>query len=132
MVKGFQLPNGEPLRFCVELILQTLRNVLMQSAWRGIHKMLSNNDFVTKPIFWNFSRDFNSVLALSESNLACDSFLQSFTDGGVFDNLGVRMFPCLERPMLLDNPRSPDDIFDFQKSVDTFHEIRHHPEIQVV
>ncbi|MFN7842266.1 MAG: hypothetical protein ACK5N9_11145 [Pirellula sp.] len=87
---------------------------------------------MTKPSFWNFSRDFNSVLALSESNLACDSFLQSFTDGGVFDNLGVRMFPCLERPMLLDNPLSPDDIFDFQKSVDTLHEIRHHPEIQVV
>src|SRR5580765_2495858 len=25
---------------------------------------------------------------------------QAFTDGGVFDNLGIRMFRCLERPLL--------------------------------
>src|SRR5262249_18502201 len=25
---------------------------------------------------------------------------QAYTDGGVFDNLGVRMFRCIERPML--------------------------------
>jgi hypothetical protein len=46
---------GSQFDFCVELLMQTLRNVLMLSASRGIHKMLSRNDFVTKPIFWNFS-----------------------------------------------------------------------------
>src|SRR5262249_29440048 len=29
---------------------------------------------------------------------------QAYTDGGVFDNLGVRMFRCLERPLLADSP----------------------------
>ena len=37
---------------------------------------------------------------------------QSYTDGGVFDNLGVRMFRCLERPQLTDSPLSRDDFFD--------------------
>src|SRR5262249_4584616 len=32
---------------------------------------------------------------------------QAYTDGGVFDNLGVRMFPCLERPPLPGGPLSP-------------------------
>ena len=52
---------------------------------------------------------------------------QSFTDGGVFDNLGVRMFQCLERPMLLDSPLSPDDFVDFQKFVDTLRDIKQSP-----
>src|SRR5436309_9008635 len=38
---------------------------------------------------------------------------QAYTDGGVFDNLGVRMFRCLERPLLADDPVSPEDFFDF-------------------
>jgi predicted acylesterase/phospholipase RssA len=37
----------------------------------------------------------------------------AYTDGGVFDNLGVRMFRCLERPLLVDSPLSPNDFFDF-------------------
>ena len=37
---------------------------------------------------------------------------QAFTDGGVFDNLGMRMFRCLERSLLADGPLSPDDFFD--------------------
>lgn len=43
---------------------------------------------------------------------------QSFTDGGVFDNLGVRMFRCLERPLLVDNPLSDDDFLDFPAAVE--------------
>jgi predicted acylesterase/phospholipase RssA len=52
---------------------------------------------------------------------------QSFTDGGVFDNLGVRMFRCLERPMLLDSPLKPDDFVDFQRFVDTLRNIQQSP-----
>jgi predicted acylesterase/phospholipase RssA len=37
---------------------------------------------------------------------------QSYTDGGVFDNLGVRMFRCLERPLLAENPLTTEDFFD--------------------
>jgi hypothetical protein len=37
---------------------------------------------------------------------------QAYTDGGVFDNLGIRMFRCLERSLLADAPLSPDDFFD--------------------
>src|SRR5262245_29281930 len=43
---------------------------------------------------------------------------QAYTDGGVFDNLGVRMFRCLERPLLAESPLSPDDFFDFQAVVE--------------
>ena len=43
---------------------------------------------------------------------------QSYTDGGVFDNLGVRMFRCLERPLLAEAPLSPDDFVDFQAVVE--------------
>jgi predicted acylesterase/phospholipase RssA len=42
---------------------------------------------------------------------------QAYTDGGVFDNLGVRMFRCLARPLLADSPLSRDDFFDFQAVV---------------
>jgi predicted acylesterase/phospholipase RssA len=38
---------------------------------------------------------------------------QAYTDGGVFDNLGVRMFRCLERPLLADSPLSREDFVDF-------------------
>src|SRR5262249_27182157 len=38
---------------------------------------------------------------------------QAYTDGGVFDNLGVRMFRCLERPLLAETPLSRDDFVDF-------------------
>ena len=44
---------------------------------------------------------------------------QAYTDGGVFDNLGVRMFRCLERPILADSPLSRDDFFDFQTVVES-------------
>jgi predicted acylesterase/phospholipase RssA len=43
---------------------------------------------------------------------------QAYTDGGVFDNLGVRMFRWLERPLLADTPLSQDDFFDFQAVVE--------------
>jgi predicted acylesterase/phospholipase RssA len=38
---------------------------------------------------------------------------QAYTDGGVYDNLGVRMFRCLERPMLAETPLSREDFLDF-------------------
>src|SRR4051812_48149809 len=38
---------------------------------------------------------------------------QAYTDGGVFDNLGVRMFGLLERPLLAEGPLSRDDFNDF-------------------
>jgi predicted acylesterase/phospholipase RssA len=43
---------------------------------------------------------------------------QAYTDGGVFDNLGVRMFGCLSRSLLAESPLSPDDFFDFQAVVE--------------
>jgi predicted acylesterase/phospholipase RssA len=43
---------------------------------------------------------------------------QAYTDGGVFDNLGVRMFRCLERPLLADSPLSQDDFVDVQAVVE--------------
>jgi predicted acylesterase/phospholipase RssA len=42
---------------------------------------------------------------------------QAYTDGGVFDNLGVRMFRCLERPLLVDAPLSRDDFVDFPEAM---------------
>ncbi len=47
---------------------------------------------------------------------------QAYTDGGVFDNLGVRMFRCLERPLLAETPLAGDDFFDFQAVVATLFE----------
>ncbi|HEV3023689.1 MAG TPA: patatin-like phospholipase family protein, partial [Pirellulales bacterium] len=38
---------------------------------------------------------------------------QAFTDGGVFDNLGVRMFGYLERSLLVEGPLSRDDFVDY-------------------
>jgi predicted acylesterase/phospholipase RssA len=38
---------------------------------------------------------------------------QAYTDGGVFDNLGVRMFRVLERPLLAEGGLNRDDFFDF-------------------
>ena len=43
---------------------------------------------------------------------------QAYTDGGVFDNLGVRMFGLLGRPLLAESPLSRDDFFDFQAFVE--------------
>jgi predicted acylesterase/phospholipase RssA len=43
---------------------------------------------------------------------------QAYTDGGVFDNLGVRMFRCLERALLLESPLSRDDFFDLRGVVE--------------
>jgi predicted acylesterase/phospholipase RssA len=39
---------------------------------------------------------------------------QAFTDGGIFDNLGVRMFRCLERSWLGETPLSRTDFHDFE------------------
>jgi predicted acylesterase/phospholipase RssA len=47
---------------------------------------------------------------------------QAYTDGGVFDNLGVRMFRFLERPLLLDGPLSRDDFFDLSEVARTLRE----------
>jgi predicted acylesterase/phospholipase RssA len=43
---------------------------------------------------------------------------QAYTDGGVFDNLGVRMFRCLERPLLAECPLDSDDFFDLHEAVE--------------
>jgi hypothetical protein len=43
---------------------------------------------------------------------------QAYTDGGVFDNLGVRMFRCLERPLLADSPLSREDFLDLPALVE--------------
>jgi predicted acylesterase/phospholipase RssA len=42
---------------------------------------------------------------------------QAYTDGGVFDNLGVRMFHCLERLLLAESPLDRDDFVDFPAAV---------------
>ena len=47
---------------------------------------------------------------------------QAYTDGGVFDNLGVRMFRCLERPLLVDSPLSQNDFVDFPAVVEALQE----------
>src|SRR3954454_3960059 len=47
---------------------------------------------------------------------------QAYTDGGVFDNLGVRMFGLLERPLLAENPLSRDDFHDFGEFCEALHE----------
>ena len=49
---------------------------------------------------------------------------QAYTDGAVFDNLGVRMFRCLERPLLADAALSRDDFFDFQAAVEVLRQAR--------
>jgi predicted acylesterase/phospholipase RssA len=43
---------------------------------------------------------------------------QAYTDGGVFDNLGVRMFRCLERPQLADTPLCQEDFIDLREAVE--------------
>src|SRR5262249_60170129 len=43
---------------------------------------------------------------------------QAYTDGGVFDNLGVRMFGVLGRPLLADTPLTRDDFVDFPATVE--------------
>jgi predicted acylesterase/phospholipase RssA len=47
---------------------------------------------------------------------------QAYTDGGVFDNLGVRMFGVLERPLLAEGPLSRDDFLDFRAFVEALRE----------
>jgi len=41
---------------------------------------------------------------------------QAYTDGGFLDNLAVRMFGLLERPLLAESPMSREDFFDFPRS----------------
>jgi predicted acylesterase/phospholipase RssA len=43
---------------------------------------------------------------------------QSYTDGGVYDNLGVRMFRFLERHILVDEPLSRSDFLDIRSTFD--------------
>ncbi len=43
---------------------------------------------------------------------------QAYTDGGVFDNLGVRMFRCLERPLLATTSLSQEDFVDYPAVVE--------------
>jgi predicted acylesterase/phospholipase RssA len=43
---------------------------------------------------------------------------QVYTDGGVFDNLGVRMFRCLERAVFSDMPLTHEDFADFPGVID--------------
>jgi predicted acylesterase/phospholipase RssA len=43
---------------------------------------------------------------------------QAYTDGGVFDNLGVRMFRSLERLLLADRPLSRADFVDLEMLVE--------------
>src|SRR4051794_25996570 len=47
---------------------------------------------------------------------------QAYTDGGVFDNLGIRMFRSLERSLLGVSPLSPDDFFDFPAVLEALRE----------
>src|SRR5262249_21792372 len=53
---------------------------------------------------------------------------QAYTDGGVFDNLGVRMFHCLERPLLAESPLCRDDFVDFQATVEALLEASKSPD----
>jgi predicted acylesterase/phospholipase RssA len=43
---------------------------------------------------------------------------QAYTDGGVFDNLGIRMFRCLERPLFAATPLSREDFIDFPATIE--------------
>jgi predicted acylesterase/phospholipase RssA len=52
---------------------------------------------------------------------------QAYTDGGVFDNLGVRMFHCLERSLLAESPLCRDDFVDFQATVEALLEASRSP-----
>jgi predicted acylesterase/phospholipase RssA len=47
---------------------------------------------------------------------------QAYTDGGVFDNLGVRMFHCLERSLLAEGPLGRDEFVDFRATVEALRE----------
>jgi predicted acylesterase/phospholipase RssA len=47
---------------------------------------------------------------------------QAYTDGGVFDNLGVRMFRCLQPYILAESPLSRDDFFDARSAIDALAE----------
>jgi predicted acylesterase/phospholipase RssA len=53
---------------------------------------------------------------------------QAYTDGGVFDNLGVRMFHCLERPLLAESPLGREDLVDFPSTVEALAEAGKSPE----
>lgn len=43
---------------------------------------------------------------------------QAYTDGGVYDNLGVRMFRFLERNILVDEPLTHSDFLDLRSTLD--------------
>jgi predicted acylesterase/phospholipase RssA len=53
---------------------------------------------------------------------------QACTDGGVFDNLGVRMFHCLERPLLAESPICREDFVDFPATVGALREASRAPD----
>jgi predicted acylesterase/phospholipase RssA len=46
---------------------------------------------------------------------------QAFTDGAVFDNLGVRMFRCLKMALLTTSPLTKDDFADFPATMRALH-----------
>ncbi len=46
---------------------------------------------------------------------------QAYTDGGVFDNLGVRMFGCLTRSLLTGTPLTRDDFHDCRAVLDVLY-----------
>jgi predicted acylesterase/phospholipase RssA len=46
---------------------------------------------------------------------------QAYTDGAVFDNLGVRMLRCLKRALLTNAPLTRDDFADFPALVEALH-----------
>ncbi len=47
---------------------------------------------------------------------------QAYTDGGVYDNLGVRMFRFLDRHVMADEGLSPDDFHDLPAALKALHE----------
>lgn len=52
------------------------------------------------------------LTAAEVGSAAGDFGRQAYTDGGVFDNLGVRMFGSLERSLLAERPFTREDFFD--------------------
>jgi len=53
---------------------------------------------------------------------------QSYTDGGVYDNLGVRMFRFLDRQILIDDQLSRDDFLDLKSTFDALRKAAISPE----
>lgn len=50
---------------------------------------------------------------------------QAYTDGGVFDNLGVRIFGLLQRRLMMDSPLSATDFVDLTDAAHVLREVSH-------